>query len=69
MPRKKTHQDFLNDVKEKYGDKYTVIGEYKTASTKIKIQCNNCGDIKEVKPYSFIRQKIGCKNVIIIKEN
>lgn len=61
MPRKKTHQDFLNDVKEKYGDKYTVIGEYKTASTKIKIQCNNCGDIKEVKPYSFIRQKIGCK--------
>lgn len=61
MPKKKTHEEFLNDVKIKYGDKYIVLGEYKNASTKIKIKCNNCGHEKMVRPYSFIRQKIGCK--------
>lgn len=61
MVKKKTHKEFLNDVKIKHGDKYTVIGKYENASTKIKIKCNNCGHEKMVRPYSFVRQKIGCK--------
>lgn len=31
MPKKYTNEDFLNKVKEKYGYKYTILEEYKTA--------------------------------------
>ena len=38
-----TQEKFNNKIKEKYGDKYTVIGEYQKWDMPIKIKCNNCG--------------------------
>src|SRR5699024_678712 len=61
MPKRITHEDFLKQVEEKYGDRFIVLEKYRAANKKIQIKCRECGDIKNVTPASFIRQKIGCK--------
>lgn len=61
MPKRITHEDFLKQVEEKYEDRFIVLEKYRSANKKIQIKCRECGDIKNVTPASFIRQKIGCK--------
>ncbi|MGU8679077.1 hypothetical protein ACV3Q3_13040 [Clostridium perfringens] len=39
--KKKTHEEFVQEVKEKYGDDYKVLGEYKSTNSKILIRHNN----------------------------
>lgn len=55
--KKKTQEEFEQEVKNKYGDEYIVVGKYKTANTKIKIKHNNCncGKTFEVRPISLLR--------------
>ncbi|MBZ9622937.1 hypothetical protein G9F71_008725 [Clostridium sp. FP2] len=40
--KKKTHDEFVLEVEEKFGSKITVLGKYKTSSDKIRIHCNAC---------------------------
>lgn len=54
---KKTTEIFINEVKNKYKNEYTVIGEYKDSHAKIKMRHNICGYEWEVKPYSFLNNR------------
>ena len=54
MPRKaKTTEEFQNELNEKYPDKYTIIGDYKNAKTKVKIRYNKCGHENDSRPSNF----------------
>ena len=55
--RQKTHETFVKEVKEMYGDEYTVLGTYTKNKTPVKIQhnCEACNNhIWEPRPMDFI---------------
>lgn len=52
---RKTTEIFKDDVLERVNQEYTVLGEYKNNSTKIKMKHNTCGHEYEVPPKSFLR--------------
>jgi len=41
--RFKTTEEFKQDVYDKYGDRFTILGEYTGVSDKIHVRCNVCG--------------------------
>ena len=44
MTRRRTHEEFVRKVREKYGDEYEILGEYKNGKTKILVKhnCKKC---------------------------
>jgi len=66
MGKYKTHEEFINEIKEKYGDEYEVLGEYTGAKNKILVRHNNdsCNNFKfDILPTRLIsttRIKIKC---------
>ena len=46
MTKKKTHEEFIKEVKEKFNGEYIVLGEYKNADTKVKVRhnCEKCNN-------------------------
>ena len=60
--RRKTTEEFVKEVKEKYGDEYTVLGEYKGNKRKLLIRhnCGKCNNYEwEITPNSLLRGR-GC---------
>lgn len=55
MSRRKTQEEFVQQVNILGNNEYTVIGEYINAKTKIKIKHNKCGRTYETAPENFIR--------------
>jgi formylmethanofuran dehydrogenase subunit E len=56
----KTTEQFIDDVKMVYGDGiYTVIGEYTSSNSKIRILCNDCHREFDIEANSFL-QGYGC---------
>lgn len=55
--RKKTQEEYENEVYEKFGDEYTVLGKYVNNNTFIKVRHNTCGTEFEVQPYDFITDR------------
>ena len=55
MVRKKTHEEFVAEVKVLVGDEYEVIGEYKNNHSKIEMKHSKCNYTYEVRPGSFLR--------------
>lgn len=51
----KTHETFISEMKEKYNDEYTILGQYQTARIKIKTRHNTCGHVWDVVPDSLLR--------------
>lgn len=43
MPKKLTHKQVIEKIKEKHGSKIVLLEEYKNSKTKIKTLCNECG--------------------------
>lgn len=39
-PTRKSHEQFLNDIKKMYGNKYEVVGEYNNSKEKIEVICH-----------------------------
>ena len=60
MTRRKTTEEFKNEVYELVGDEYTVIGEYVNNKTKIKMRHNKCGNKYEAIPHDFLANKGKC---------
>ncbi|MCM3387320.1 zinc-ribbon domain-containing protein [Ureibacillus chungkukjangi] len=58
--RRKTHEEFLIEVFERYDDKYNVIGEYVNRNIKLIFKHNECGYQWETLPYVFLKSKHGC---------
>lgn len=57
---KKTNDEFLQEAREIFGDKYTFLEDYKNANKKITIRHNKCLHEYEVKPIDFLRMKGKC---------
>lgn len=57
--RIKTQEQFETEVKQKYGDLYTVKSKYISSDKKISIKCNDCGRDFEIEANSFL-QGHGC---------
>ena len=53
MSRKKTHEEFLAELKEK-SPNIIVLGEYKSAITPIECECERCGHIWPPTPNSLL---------------
>ena len=58
----KTTEEFIEQVKNKHNNRYTVIGEYINAKTKIEILCNICNETWSIFPNNLIRDYGGCPN-------
>lgn len=57
-----TRIEFIKKVKDKYYDKYDCsLVEYKNNKIKVKIICNRCGNIFEIRPNDLLNGS-GCKN-------
>ena len=58
--RMKTHEQYVEEVRELVGDEYTVIGTYKGATEKIRFRHNVCGLEYEVMPNGFTSKGNRC---------
>jgi len=54
MTRRKTHEEFVSEVKALVGDEYTVLGTYVNKRTKIDIHHEGCGKTNPVTPDGFL---------------
>jgi len=59
LKRRKTHEEFVNDINKKYPNKYTILSEYEVQTKKIKVKYNDCGHENTVNPNSIFKG-IGC---------
>lgn len=57
MSRRKTQEQFEEEVNDKYGDEYAVISEYKSYIELVKFK-HVCGEEWEIKPKSFYEYKL-----------
>lgn len=57
MTRKKTQEEFVEEVFCLVGDEYTVLGEYINNKTYIKMKHNECQHCYNVVPYKFLEGK------------
>lgn len=58
--KKKTNQEFLNQVYELYGDEYIPKEEYKGARTPIAVYHTKCNEVFNITPDNLLRGK-GCR--------
>lgn len=67
----KTQEKFVQDVKDRHGDKYTILGDYRGGNEKILVRYNKCGHEMPTKACNIIAGK-GCpickKGVRLSKE-
>ncbi|WP_283695808.1 hypothetical protein [Clostridium perfringens] len=57
MARKKTHEEFVQEVIEKYGDKYEILEKYKGNKIKILIRHNKCNYEWKIEPSNLLQGK------------
>lgn len=55
MMKPKLHKDFIKDVFNVHGNKYTILGKYTGNKDKILVKHNKCGYEWEVNPNNFLR--------------
>ena len=55
MGRRKTHDEFLQEVYDLVQNEYSVVGEYSGTTAKIKMKHNKCGFEYIVMPSSFLQ--------------
>lgn len=46
---------FLEELHEKYGNRFTLLTEYINTKTSVRIKCNKCGFIRDIKPAALLR--------------
>lgn len=55
MGRRKTHEEFIQEVESLVKDEYAVLGNYQGTTTKIKMRHNLCRHEYIVMPSSFLQ--------------
>lgn len=60
MPKKKTNEEFVAELKEKRGSDYAPLEDYKGNQTKIKIKHNVCGNTLEITPKNLLVNGVTC---------
>lgn len=76
MTKRKTHKEFIEEVKERYGNEYEILSTYINAKTKILVKhnCEKCNFHEwHITPYNLLNNGHGCpicgKEKRIIKQN
>ena len=59
-PKRRTHEEFIQIVNQKHNNEYEILGEYKTAHSKINVRHNKCGREYITTPNHLVRGH-GCK--------
>ena len=59
---RRTHEEYIRDMKEVHGDSIEVLGEYLTCRTKVPLKCNICGYEWESTYRSSVTLGHGCKS-------
>lgn len=59
--KKLTQEEFVNRIKDRYGDEYQVLSQYRGASERVKIK-HTCGAIKNIFPGNILYAPFRCKN-------
>ena len=59
--KRKEHDDFVKECAQLVGNEYTVLSEYISTHTHVKMKHNHCGNEFDVMPSNFLRGK-GCPN-------
>lgn len=57
---RKTHEQFVQEVFELVGDKYSVLSNYINSTTKVLMRHNECGYEWETKPHHFTHNERRC---------
>lgn len=57
--RRKTQEEFVDEVEKEQDHRIEVLGQYKNIDTKIKVKCRICGLEWESSPYNLTHRKIG----------
>lgn len=55
---KKENKDtdiFITEMEEKFGKQFTLCSDYVDSTTSIRIRCNKCGFIRNIKPNAFLQ--------------
>lgn len=58
--RRKTNEQFKQEVYDIVGNEYTFLEPYVNNKTKIKVKHNKCGHVYEVRPASFLDHQTRC---------
>jgi hypothetical protein len=56
----KTHEDFIREVETKFGNEYTIFGEYVNTLSKVLVKHNKCDYEWEVYPLNLLKGKSKC---------
>ena len=70
--KKKTTEEFIEELNEKYPDEYEVLSEYTSAKDPIKIKHKKCGHIWHPEPVYMVHKKVEeppcplCHNHIVV---
>lgn len=59
MAKRKTHEEFVEQLKKMYGNEYEILGEYLNDRTKILVRHNKCGYEWRITPSNLLRRH-GC---------
>lgn len=63
MPkRRRTHEEFIQEVYDLVKDEYEILGEYKNNHTKIKMKHCLCGHEWDIEPKDFLHKNTRCPN-------
>lgn len=60
MTRKRTNDEFLEDVYKLVGSEYTFLDKYINNRTNIRVRHNKCGLVYSTRPYSFLNKGARC---------
>lgn len=60
MPRKKTNEEFIQEVQDLVGNEYTFLEPYVNNRTKLKVRHSTCGRAYSVSPSNFLTRKSHC---------
>ena len=55
----KTHEKFISEIADLYGNEYAIQSEYVRQTTKIRVLHNYCNNVFEIRPYSLLAGQ-GC---------
>jgi len=67
LKKTKSHDKFIEEVSEIFGDKINIISKYESANKQIKLKCNDCDNEWETKASHLIHEKSGCPKCVAIE--
>jgi predicted Zn-ribbon and HTH transcriptional regulator len=62
MGKSKTHDEYVKEVNNLFGNDYTILGIYKNATTKLLVKHNKCSYEWEVYPRNILTGQSKCPN-------